>query len=51
MEGLGIRQTDFAKYLGGRSRMSKILNRKRKLTVDMIRIVSKKLNLPVETLI
>ena len=51
MEELGLRQTDLAKYLGGRSRISEILNRKRKLTVDMIRIVSKKLNLPVETLI
>lgn len=51
MEELGLRQKDIAKYLGGRSRISEILNRKRKLTVDMIRIVSKKLNLPVETLI
>ena len=51
MEELGLKQSDLAKYLGGRSRVSEILNRKRKLTVDMIRILHKKLNLPAETLI
>ncbi|MHB1687160.1 MAG: helix-turn-helix domain-containing protein [Ignavibacteriaceae bacterium] len=51
MEEMGLKQTDLAEYLGGRSRVSEILNRKRKLTVDMVRILHKKLNLPAETLI
>ena len=51
MEEMGLKQTDLAEYLGGRSRVSEILNKKRKLTVDMIRILHKKLNLPAETLI
>ncbi len=32
-------------------KVSEILNRKRKLTVDMIRKLTKKLNLPAELLI
>lgn len=51
MAELGLKQSDLAEYLGGRSRVSEILNRKRKLTVDMIRVLHKKLNLPAETLI
>ena len=51
MEEMGLKQTDLAEYLGGRSRVSEILSKKRKLTVDMIRILHKKLNLPAETLI
>lgn len=51
MEEMGLKNTDLAEYLGGRSRVSEILNRKRKLTVDMIRVLHKKLNLPAETLL
>ena len=39
-----------AKYLGGRSRASEVLNRKRKLTVEMMRSLSKHLHIPVESL-
>ena len=51
MEQIGLKQSDLAEYLGRRSRVSEILNRKRKLTVDMIRILHKELKLPAETLI
>lgn len=51
MEELQIRQVDLIPEIGGKSRVSEILNRKRKLTVDMIRNLSEKLELPPETLI
>ena len=51
MEQLGLKQSDLAKYLGGRSRASEILNRKRKLTVDMMRSLRKHLRIPAESLL
>ena len=51
MEQLGLKQSDLAKYLGGRSRASEILNRKRKLTVDMMRSLRKHLDIPAESLL
>jgi HTH-type transcriptional regulator/antitoxin HigA len=51
MEQLGLKQSDLAKYLGGRSRASEILNRKRKLTVDMMRSLRKHLHIPAESLL
>lgn len=51
MEQLGLKQSDLAKYLGGRSRASEVLNRKRKLTVDMMRSLCKHLDIPAESLL
>ena len=51
MEQLGLKQSDLAKYLGGRSRASEVLNRKRKLTVDMMRSLRKHLHIPAESLL
>jgi len=51
MEELQLRQVDLIPEIGGKSRVSEILNRKRKLTVDMIRNLSEKLQLPPEILI
>jgi HTH-type transcriptional regulator/antitoxin HigA len=51
MDQLGLKQSDLAKYLGGRSRASEILNRKRKLTVDMMRALRKHLDIPAESLL
>lgn len=51
MEQLGLKQSDLAKYLGGRSRVSEVLNRKRKLTVDMMRSLRKHLDIPPESLL
>ena len=40
MEQTGMKKTDVAKYLGGRSRSTEILNRKRALSVRMMRAPS-----------
>ncbi|MDP2060493.1 MAG: transcriptional regulator [Flavobacteriaceae bacterium] len=45
MEELQLRQIDLINEIGGKSRVSEILNRKRKLTVDMIRNLTTRLNL------
>lgn len=51
MEEMHLKQIDLVKEIGGKSRVSEILNRKRKLTVGMIRNLNKKLNLSAELLI
>ena len=51
MEQLGMKQKDLAEVVGFKSRVSEILNRKRKLTIEMIRNLSQKLNIPSEVLI
>lgn len=51
MEQLGMKQKDLAEIVGFKSRVSEILNRKRKLTIDMIRNLNQKLNIPSEVLI
>ena len=45
MEDLNLKQSDLADVLGGKNRVSEILHRKRRLTLDMIRKLTKKLNL------
>jgi HTH-type transcriptional regulator/antitoxin HigA len=45
MEEMQLRQIDLADAIGGKNRVSEVLNRKRKLTVEMIRNLTKKLNL------
>lgn len=45
MEELQLKQKDLVNEIGGKSRVSEILNRKRKLTVEMIRNLTGKLNL------
>jgi HTH-type transcriptional regulator/antitoxin HigA len=51
MEELNLKQVDLVEVIGGKSRVSEILNRKRKLTVEMIRNLTKRLNLSPELLI
>jgi HTH-type transcriptional regulator / antitoxin HigA len=51
MEEMHLKRVDLAKELGGKNRVSEILNRKRKLTVEMIRNLTKKLNLSAGLLI
>jgi HTH-type transcriptional regulator/antitoxin HigA len=51
MEQLGYKQKDLANALGHKSRVSEILNRKRKLTLDMIRKLNEELGIPSEVLI
>ena len=51
MEQLGMKQKDLVPYLGFKTRVSEILNRKRKLSMDMIRNLSESLRIPTEVLI
>jgi HTH-type transcriptional regulator/antitoxin HigA len=51
MEQLGYTQTDLAKVVGLKSRASEILSGKRKLSLDMIRQLHEKLNIPTDVLI
>ena len=45
MEELHLKQVDLAEIIGGKNRVSEVLNRKRKLTVEMIRNLTKRLDL------
>ena len=51
MEQLGYKQKDLAEAMGLKSRVSEILNRKRKLTLDMIRKLHEVLGIPTEVLV
>ena len=51
MEEMKLKQVDIAQALGGKNRASEILNRKRKLTVVMIRNLTTRLNLSASLLI
>jgi len=51
MEQLGYSQSDLAKVVGLKSRASEILNRKRKLTLEMIRQLHQALGIPTDVLI
>jgi HTH-type transcriptional regulator/antitoxin HigA len=51
MEQMGYNQNDLAKIVGLKSRASEILNRKRKLSLEMIRQLHVKLNIPTDVLI
>jgi HTH-type transcriptional regulator / antitoxin HigA len=51
MEQLGYNQNDLAKVVGLKSRASEILNKKRKLNLEMIRSLHKQLDIPTEVLI
>lgn len=51
MEQTGMKQNELAKFLGTRSRVSEILNRKRNLTVKMMKILHKQLGIPAESLL
>lgn len=51
MHEQGLRQADIAALVGGKSRASEILSRKRPLTLAMIRSLNEKLGIPSELLI
>jgi HTH-type transcriptional regulator/antitoxin HigA len=51
MEQQGLTQTDLAEVVGQKSRASEILNRKRKLSLEMIRQLHNNWNIPTEVLI
>lgn len=51
MAELGLEQKDLAKALGSASRASEILNRKRPLSLEHIRILNSELRIPAEVLL
>jgi len=51
MEQMGMKQKDLAEVFGFKSRVSEILNRKRKLTLEMVRKLNTTLHIPTEVLI
>jgi HTH-type transcriptional regulator / antitoxin HigA len=51
MEEMRLRQADLADAMGGKNRVSEILNRKRKLTVEMIRNLNGRLGISTNVLI
>ncbi len=50
MDQKDLRQADLAPYMGGKTRVSEVLNRKRELTKAMIINLSKAFDIPVEAL-
>ncbi len=51
MEQLGLTQTDLAEVVGHKSRASELLNRKRKLSLEMIRQLHSSWHIPTEVLV
>jgi len=50
MEQEGLKQKDLVAIVGSKSRVSEILNKKRKLTIEMIRNLHNQLHIPIESL-
>ncbi|MBF0229831.1 MAG: transcriptional regulator [Desulfamplus sp.] len=48
MEQLGLNQQGLVPFIGSKSKVSEILNRKRNLTLSMIRSLHKNLGIPAE---
>jgi HTH-type transcriptional regulator / antitoxin HigA len=51
MESRGLTRRDLQPYIGSRARVSEVLNRKRPLTMEMVRNLHKGLAIPAEVLI
>ncbi len=51
MEQMGLKQKDLVEMVGFKSRVSEVMNKKRKLTLDMIRKLSSTLHIPTEVLV
>lgn len=51
MEQMDMKKSDLADIIGYKSRVTEILNKKRKLTLNMIRNLHEKLHIPTEILI
>ena len=51
MEQMGIDRKALEPFLGGRSRVSEVLNRKRKLSMSQVRKLHDGLNIPLENLV
>ncbi|MDA1316258.1 MAG: helix-turn-helix domain-containing protein [Acidobacteria bacterium] len=51
VESRGLTRRDLGLYIGSRARVSEVLNRKRSLTLEMIRRLHEGLGIPVDILI
>ncbi len=51
MEQMNLSRKDLEKYIGPRGRVSEILNRRRSLSLNMIRNLHSQLHIPLESLI
>lgn len=51
MEEMNLKQKDLVGIIGGKSRVSEILNKKKRLTVEMIRELEELLNIPASLLV
>lgn len=51
MEELGLKQEDLVPYMGNKGNVSKVLSRKRSLSLEMIRNLHRGLRFPLEVLI
>ena len=51
MEQQGLKQADLVPYIGSKSKVSEVLNRKRPFSLSMIRKLHEGLNLPAEVLL
>lgn len=51
MDQKGLRRVDLAPILGGKNRVSEVLQRKKPLTLKMIRNLHQKIGIPYESLI
>ena len=51
MEQMGMTRSDMEQYLGSQSRVSEVLNRKRSLTLGMIKSLYKGLKIPADILL
>ncbi len=51
MEQLGLKQKDLVKYIPAKSKVSEVLNRKRPLSLPMIRALHENLGIPAEILV
>jgi len=51
MESRGLSRKDLEPYLGSRAKVSEVLNRKRPLSIEMIRRLHEGLGIPAEVLI
>lgn len=51
MEQMGLQQKDLLKYIPAKSKVSEVLNRKRPLSLPMIRALHRNLGIPAEILV
>ena len=51
MEQMGLERKDLEPFIGSRARVSEVLNKRRGLSLKMIRTLHEELNIPLEALI